>query len=339
MSAIPWPHSPNCGAWFATASGLPSSSGRIHSRRLLDAFESSRNGFARTRGPAFSANESSCGWRPRHLDSFASPPGPVVSTAMNAIFNRETRREPDHQWHVPTAGSGGQPVLYQLMETVDRVPGMAIRAERVPGSRAVSTEQRLVRAAERLFAEHGIGAVSLRTVMHTAGTNVAAIHYHFGSKEGLLDAVLRSRLDQVSGERNAVLAELSGTAVTAHGLARAFVQPVVAVLDSGGEHWIRLVGQLLATGDAGLDAISGSFLQRNAMFVELLERLSPGVARQTLNFRLTLAMNVTLNVLGDVERTRRLQDRDATTWTTGEVIADLVDVVASVLVGPPAPGT
>lgn len=216
---------------------------------------------------------------------------------------------------------------------------MTTRAARIPGSRATTTEQRLVAAAERLFAEQGIGAVSLRTVMQAAGTNVAAIHYHFGSKEGLLDAVLRSRLDQVSGERDAVLAELSEAEVTAHELARAFVQPVVAVLVSGGEHWIRLVGQLLATGDDALDTISGSFFERNAAFVGLLERLSPGVPRRTLNFRLTQAMNVTLNVLGDVERARRLQGLDAATWTTGEVVDDLVDVVTSVLAGPPAPGT
>jgi AcrR family transcriptional regulator len=197
---------------------------------------------------------------------------------------------------------------------------------------AVPTEQRLITAAERLFAEHGTGAVSLRAVMQAAGTNVAAIHYHFGSKEGLVDAVLRSRIDQVGAERNAVLARLSEAEVTACELARAFVQPVVAVLDSGGEHWLRLVGRLLADGDDGLDAIAGSFLQRNATFVDLLVRLNPGVPRATLDFRLTLAMNITLHVLGDVERTRRLQGRDPATWPVDQVVHDLVDVVAAVLV-------
>ncbi len=208
---------------------------------------------------------------------------------------------------------------------------------RVAGIRASSTEQRLVAAAERLFAEQGVGAVSLRTVMQAAQTNVAAIHYHFGSKEGLLDAVLRSRLDQVADERGAVLQALPEGDVTAHDLARAFVQPVVAVLAAGGEHWIRLVGLLLASGDEGLSTISGSFVQRNGSFVGLLERLSPGVPRRTLDFRLAQAMNVTLNVLGDVERTRRLQGMDAATWTADEVVADLIDLVASMLAGPASP--
>ncbi|MFE0027606.1 TetR/AcrR family transcriptional regulator [Amycolatopsis sp. NPDC059021] len=213
---------------------------------------------------------------------------------------------------------------------------MVTRAAPASGTRAATTAQRLIVAAERLFAEHGIGAVSLRTVMQAAGTNVAAIHYHFGSQEGLLDAVLRSRLDQVLGERKAVLTELPEGGITAGDLARAFVQPVVAVLASGGEHWIRLVGRLLASGGDELGVISESFFERNATFVELLERVSPGVPRRTLNFRLTQAMNVTLNVLGDTERTRRLQGPGAATWTTDEIVADLVGIVASVLAGPPA---
>ena len=95
--------------------------------------------------------------------------------------------------------------------------------------------------------------------MQAARTNVASVHYHFGSKERLLEAVLRSRVDQVARERDAVLLKLPDGEVAAHDLARAFVQPVVVVLGSGGEHWIRLVGHLLATGDEGLSAISTSF--------------------------------------------------------------------------------
>ena len=201
---------------------------------------------------------------------------------------------------------------------------------------ATGTEQRLIAAAERLFAQHGVGAVSLRAVMQAAGTNVAAVHYHFGSQQGLLDAVLRSRLGQVTAARNAVLAELSGTTVTAHELARAFVQPVVTVLACGGEHWIRLVGRLLATGGDELGAVADSFFERNAGFVELLECLSPGTPRRTLNFRLTQAMNVTLNVLGDLDRARRLQGPEAADWTTDEIVTDLVDIVTSVLAGPPS---
>ena len=55
------------------------------------------------------------------------------------------------------------------------------------------TERRLLLAAERLFAEHGIAAVSLRAIMAAAGANVASVHYHFGSKATLVEAPGDSR--------------------------------------------------------------------------------------------------------------------------------------------------
>ncbi|MDP2774389.1 MAG: helix-turn-helix domain-containing protein, partial [Nocardioides sp.] len=48
------------------------------------------------------------------------------------------------------------------------------------------TERRLLLAAERLFAQQGIAATSLRSIMAAAEANVAAVHYHFGSKDELL---------------------------------------------------------------------------------------------------------------------------------------------------------
>ena len=54
----------------------------------------------------------------------------------------------------------------------------------------VGTRERLLDVAEELFAEKGIAATSLRTLTTAAETNLAAVHYHFGSKNGLVDAVL-----------------------------------------------------------------------------------------------------------------------------------------------------
>ena len=50
---------------------------------------------------------------------------------------------------------------------------------------SIDTKEQILNAAEKLFAEHGIEAVSLRSIISEAGVNLAAIHYHFGSREGL----------------------------------------------------------------------------------------------------------------------------------------------------------
>ncbi|WP_307796062.1 TetR/AcrR family transcriptional regulator [Amycolatopsis sp. 195334CR] len=196
----------------------------------------------------------------------------------------------------------------------------------------MSTEQRLIAAAERLFAEQGVDAVSMRGIMQAADTNVAAVHYHFGGKRGLLDAVLRSRAAQVSDERDSLLADLTPTE---RELARAFVQPVLAVLRSGGEHWIRLVGRLLVEGDDRLAVIAEPFLDRNAAFVRSLREVSPDADDATLHFRLTQAMNLTLTVLGDLGRTQRLLDSGTGRWSRDAVVEQLVDLVTAVFAGPP----
>ncbi|MGO4255655.1 TetR/AcrR family transcriptional regulator [Marmoricola sp. RAF53] len=199
---------------------------------------------------------------------------------------------------------------------------------------AADTETRLLDAAERLFAERGVGAVSLRAVMQEAGTNVAAIHYHFGSKEALLEAVVRRRTADVSTSRDLLL-EGPGED-TARSLAAAFIHPLLTLVESGGRDWVRMVAHLLSANDPALGPISTTFFDRNAAFVARVARLDPTAGPRTVAFRLAQAMSLTLRVLGDLERTQVLMAGDGEPWTPQEVTEQLLDLVASVLAGPPA---
>src|SRR5947199_662629 len=73
----------------------------------------------------------------------------------------------------------------------------------IPKSSA--TKGRILNTAEELFMEHGFEATSLRQITAAAGVNLAAVHYHFGSKEELFQAVLTRRLDPMNQERVALL--------------------------------------------------------------------------------------------------------------------------------------
>jgi AcrR family transcriptional regulator len=66
---------------------------------------------------------------------------------------------------------------------------------------AKNTKERILDAAERLFATHGFAGTSLRAVTREASVNLAAVHYHFGSKEILLRAVLNRVVDPINRER------------------------------------------------------------------------------------------------------------------------------------------
>src|SRR5579863_9327890 len=69
----------------------------------------------------------------------------------------------------------------------------------------MTTKDRLLDAAERLFAQHGIEATSLRVITREAGVNLAAVNYHFQSKEALMHAVIARRLDPINEKRLAML--------------------------------------------------------------------------------------------------------------------------------------
>ncbi len=78
----------------------------------------------------------------------------------------------------------------------------------LPAEERPDTRERLLDAAEALFAELGVGATSLRAVTKSAEANLAAVHYHFGSKEELLAAVVERRVRPINEERLRRLAQL-----------------------------------------------------------------------------------------------------------------------------------
>ena len=63
------------------------------------------------------------------------------------------------------------------------------------------TKERILNAAEALFAEHGFTHTSTRRITRTANVNLAAVNYHFGSKDQLIKAVFNRRIKPVNGER------------------------------------------------------------------------------------------------------------------------------------------
>src|SRR5882724_9695348 len=68
-----------------------------------------------------------------------------------------------------------------------------------------ATQGKILDAAEALFMEHGFEATSLRAITTAASVNLAAVNYHFGSKEELFQAVLTRRLDPMNQARVALL--------------------------------------------------------------------------------------------------------------------------------------
>jgi len=108
----------------------------------------------------------------------------------------------------------------------------------------------LLEAALKLFAEQGIEGVSIRAVNREAGLGPASVHYHFGTKDALLDAVLHTYGDVVMERIKSRAKELAdaGATTDARDLVTMLAEPYLDLISSRDEHgraWVRLMSQLL----------------------------------------------------------------------------------------------
>src|SRR5262245_16059580 len=117
----------------------------------------------------------------------------------------------------------------------------------------VATKARILDAAEALFMEHGFEATSLRLITAAAGVNLAAVNYHFGSKEELFQSVLTRRLDPMNQARVALLDRYEreaapGALACERILAALFVPALALARDKprGGSNFLRLLGRAYA---------------------------------------------------------------------------------------------
>lgn len=198
------------------------------------------------------------------------------------------------------------------------------------------TERRLLLAAERLFAERGIDAVSLRAVMAAAGANVASVHYHFGSKPALVEALIKDRSEHVAARRGELLDAIGESAeLSPRQLAEAFVRPVADMAASGEGAWVTFIAGILGSGHPALSVVTRGFRGQARRYSALMERLYPDLPARTIRFRLTQAMSLTFRVLGDLGGSQGLLSLSGPKLTPGEVAEELIDVVTAVLAGPP----
>ena len=105
---------------------------------------------------------------------------------------------------------------------------------------AAETRDKILDAAARLFAASDSGGASLRAIARAAGVNSALIHYHFGSREGLFEAVILRALRPVQARRRALLETLrSKRSVSAEELAGLFVRPLIPGPLNGADLFVR----------------------------------------------------------------------------------------------------
>lgn len=124
-------------------------------------------------------------------------------------------------------------------ESPPRKPA-ATRGRPPKSAKGPDLREKILDAAEGLFARHGFYGVTTRQVAFEAGVDVALIHYYFGAKIGLFDAVFLRRaeiLNKVRLDSLDAYERAHGEALTVEGAIQAFINPLLDISLTGGAGW------------------------------------------------------------------------------------------------------
>ena len=160
----------------------------------------------------------------------------------------------------------------------------------MPASTAFSTKDRILGGAEELFAQHGFAGTSLRQVTSRADVNIAAVNYHFGSKENLVNEVFRRRMDDMSAQRLARLeAAQREHPCELDAVLAAFVEPALALAQDrhGGAAFIRVIARAYAEKNDSLRKfLSDQYGHVLREFARAIATCVPGLSKEELYWRL-----------------------------------------------------
>lgn len=158
------------------------------------------------------------------------------------------------------------------------------------GPAPFSTKDRILGAAEELFAQYGFSGTSLRQVTSRADVNIAAVNYHFGSKENLVNEVFRRRMDDMSAQRLAALrAAVEKRPGELEPILAAFVEPALAMAQDrhGGASFVRVIARAYAEKNDGLRKfLSDHYGHVLREFAKAIAGVVPALSKEELYWRL-----------------------------------------------------
>ncbi|MGY2704488.1 TetR family transcriptional regulator [Nocardioides sp. HB32] len=200
------------------------------------------------------------------------------------------------------------------------------------------TRRALVEAATEVFAEHGVFAASLVEVTRRAGQrNRGAVHYHFGSREGLLAAVLEQHAAFLAQREGELLEHARTTPDDDLGsVLEAIVRPAVELAETGpsGRRYLVIVGELVEEYDRVHPDVAEALRHTGGYDVyALLEDRMPPLDDELRNERLALVTGFILRSVAD--RARQVDSPGRAQLPTERFVRNLVAMAAGMATAPP----
>jgi AcrR family transcriptional regulator len=215
----------------------------------------------------------------------------------------------------------------------------AKRGQTKVGPRPSDTRERLLDAAERLFAEHGFNGVSTREITLAAGANSAAMHYHFGTKEAVIREVFERRLGPINAERERLMEEgLAASDPPDIGrILRAFIGPTLSIGNSVGERYFKILAARSSMDPSSeiRNTVFNFYDSVGRKFVEAVSRACPHLSREDLFWRLACVYGAMLYVRGDNGRLQKIMGDDLSFGSADDALRHLIPFLAAGLAMPP----
>lgn len=208
-------------------------------------------------------------------------------------------------------------------------PLPAIPATRTANRSGELTRDRILDTAERLFSEHGIDGVSMRTIAAEGRVTLALANYHFGSKEGLYRAVFQRRIAPVSDQRRAALAavmERRAPAPTIREVLDALARPWVELRgQAGGIAYTRLIAREAGDPAEGRRGIVEELLDPIAReFIGAMQKTLPRMAPRRVHWAYHFFIGALLLILTNPDRFVRLSGKVCDIESDQAVIDEIV---------------
>lgn len=206
-----------------------------------------------------------------------------------------------------------------------------------------NTKDRILDTAERLFAEHGYDATSLRAITREAGVNLAAVNYHFSSKEALLRALFARRLELLNRQRLTMLdayeAEAAGQPVPVEKIVRALMEPVLRLggdAASGGSGFGMLLGRMYSWPSAQVNGIFVSEIREQIeRFRSAFRRALPQLPAKELYWRIFFSIGAMAHLLAGSSLLAIISDSVCDPTDLDGTVERLIDYVVAGLQAPP----
>jgi AcrR family transcriptional regulator len=193
---------------------------------------------------------------------------------------------------------------------------------------SADTKTRILDAAELLFMEHGFEATSLRSLTAAASVNLAAVNYHFGSKEELFQAVLTRRLDPMNQERIELLTRLereaAGRPMSVEKILFSMLIPALKLARDekrGGKNFLRLLGRAYADPAPFIrHFLSQQYVEMINRYKEAFLKALPHLSRQELTWRLHFVMGALSYTLAGTDALKLFAQVASTDKDTDELL-------------------